>query len=182
MTKFSLTAEQAAEVCNEIEDQWLHLVITRAVFSNANFPHDVKYDSPSFYSRLGIQFKVEILTPDTENFRRASYGLKSWHNKNFVIRLCGVLQKHDIMKHGRAESELLELIYTLRHDMGAHGFGGKPSSESGIERLKKATGTINKLFGGSYKENEVRDYSLPIDGVLEKMKNRAVEYVKTLTE
>jgi hypothetical protein len=54
---------QIEEVCNEIEHQWLYLVITRAVLTNKHFPDHQKYVSPDFYSERGIQFSMEILRP-----------------------------------------------------------------------------------------------------------------------
>ncbi|HZB12235.1 MAG TPA: hypothetical protein VE467_04375 [Chryseolinea sp.] len=86
--------------------------MTRAVFSNSHFPKALKYVSPSFYLDKDIQFGIEILTPNTENFKRAAHGLNSWHNKNYVIGLHGILEKHDVMKYGRNDgnSELMELI------------------------------------------------------------------------
>lgn len=135
---------------------------------------------------MGIQFNIEIVTPNTPNFRLAAQGLKSWHNKNYVIRLYGVLEKYQIMYSGRKayNSELMELIYLLRPKVGAHSSGQKPHDGDGKKELRKATRLINKLFpradGKEYDVAKVEDYWLPIDGVLEKMKNQAIDFVRSL--
>jgi len=184
--EIQLSDKQVEEVCNEIEHQWLYLVMTRAVFSNAHFPDQTKYVSPNFYFRYGIRFSVEILTPDTPNFKVASSGLKSWHNKNYVIRLYGILEKYQIMYSGRKayKNELMDLIYCLRPEIGAHGSGRKPDDGKSKSKLRKATRLINKLFpredGTKYEVSTVEDYWLPIDGVLEKMKDQAIEFVRSL--
>jgi hypothetical protein len=189
--KIQLSEAQIDEICDEIEHQWLHLVMTRAVFANAHFanensPHKLEYTSPSFYVDYGIQFKIEILTPDTPNFKRAANGLKSWHNKNYVIRLFGILEKYGIMYSGRKayKSELMWLIYYLRPKVGAHNSGRKPRGKDDKKELRKATRLINKLFprqdGKEYNVTAVEDYWLPIDGVLKPMKNQAIEFVKSL--
>jgi hypothetical protein len=184
--KVQLSNEQVVEVCDEIEHQWLYLVMTRAVFNNKHFPHDLDYISPGFYERYEILFKVEILTPGSRNFKLAASGLKSWHNKNYVIRLNGILEKHRIMYSGRFayKSELMELIYCLRPEMGAHGSGRKPNDSEGRRKLKKATRLINKLFpqpgGKEYDVKTVEDYWLPIDGVLEPMTRQAIQFIRSL--
>lgn len=184
--RIQLSDTQIEEVCSEIEHQWLYLVITRAVFSNKDFPKEVKYVSPNFYSERGIQFSIEILTPDTANFKRAAAGLKSWHNKNYVIRLYGILEKYQIMYSGRKafNNELMDLIYCLRPEIGAHGSGRKPGDGKSKNKLRKATRLINKLFpredGTKYEVSTIEDYWLPIDGVLEKMKDQAIEFVRSL--
>jgi hypothetical protein len=178
--KPQLSKEQIDDVCNEIEHQWLHLVMTRAVFSNTHFPKVLKYKSPSFYSDRQIQFGIEILTPNTENFKRGAHGLNSWHNKNYVIRLYGILDKHEIMKYGRkvCHSDLMELIYCLRPKIGAHNSGRKPRDKDDIKAMIKATDLINKLFpqssGKKYDLKTVTDYWLPIKEVLEPMKKQAI--------
>lgn len=186
--RIQLSSEQIEEVCNEIEHQWLHLVITRAVFANAHFPHNRKYVSPYFYLEKEIQFRIEILTPDSPNFKLAASKLSSWHNKNYVIRLYGILEKYQILYSGRKayNSELMELIYCLRPEIGAHGSGRKPSDSRSRAKLRKATRLINELFprddGQEYDANTVQDYWLPIDGVLEKMKDKAIGFVKSLKQ
>lgn len=80
----------------------------------------------------------------------------------------------------------MELIYYLRPEIGAHGSGRKPMDREGKRRLKKATLLINKLFpkddGTEYEVSTVKDYWLPIDGVLEKMKVQVVDFVKSLKQ
>lgn len=186
VVKVRLSSEQIDEVCKEIEHQWLHIVITRAVFTNKHFPHERKYVSPGFYSNKGIQFNIEILTPETQNFKLGASGLNSWHNKNYVIRLYGILEKYQILHSGRKayKNELMDLMYCLRPEIGAHGTGRRPRDGDGKRRLRKATALINKLFpsedGTEYDLKQVQDYWLPIDGVLEKMKDQAIEFVKSL--
>jgi hypothetical protein len=184
--KVQLSNNQIDEVCNEIEHQWFYILMTRAVFTNKHFPRETQYVSPGFYSDKDIKFKIEILTPNTANFQRGASGLNSWHNKNYVIRLYGILEKYQIIYSGRKayKNELMDLIYCLRPEIGAHGSGRKPKDGEGKRKLRKATSLINKLFprddGKIYDIQQVEDYWLPIDGVLEKMKDQSIEFVRSL--
>ena len=82
------------------------------------------------------------------------------------------------------KNELMDLIYCLRPEIGAHGSGRKPGDGKSKNKLRKATRLINKLFpqedGTKYKVSTIEDYWLPIDGVLEKMKDQAIEFVRSL--
>ena len=185
--KVALTEEQVTEICEEIEHQWLHLLTTRAVFTNKHFPNSDEYESGGFYISRGIHFRVKILKRSL-NFIRGAGGLSNWHNKNYVIRLYGILEKYQVLYSGRKayNSELMELIYCLRPEVGAHGSGRrvKATDSDGKRKLRKATRLINKLFpqdnGKEYDVETVQDYWLPIDGVLEKMKYMSIEFVKSL--
>jgi hypothetical protein len=178
-----LTPNQVWEICDEIEDQWLYLVMTRAVF-RADFPAVNKFKSPSFYQQYEIVFNVSLPTVKSKNFKRAAAGIKNWHNQNYVIRLYGILEKYQIMYAGRKlyDSQLMKLIYELRPKIGAHSAGRKPRDPDGLKHLRKATRLINEIFKPKKEFNidEVKHYSLPLDAVLEPMKNKAQAFVKSL--
>jgi hypothetical protein len=178
--RISLSTEQVDEICNEIEHQWLYLLMVRAVFNNIHFPKDSSYTSPGFYTQRGIGFRISI-PYRTEVFNKAALGLKNWLNQNYVIRLYGILEKHHILYFGRKvyRDPLMILLYELRPKIGAHSSGRKPSDK---KHLRKATRIINELFMTTVKLklDEVEHYALPIDHVLEPMKKKAIEFVRSL--
>jgi hypothetical protein len=175
--KIKLTSDQISEICDEIEHQWLYLLMTRAVFP-ADFPMYETYESPLFYSRLGLKFKV-TLPEKTDLFRRGSDGLTNWLNQNFVIRLYGILEKYRILYLGRKSynNKLMILLYELRPKIGAHSSGRSVPNKA---HLRKATEIINELFDKDIDSDQVQHYMLPVDTVLAPMKELAIKFVKSL--
>lgn len=179
--KIKLSDQQIEEICNEIEHQWLYLLMTRAVFNNAYFPTHNSYSSPSFYTNRKIEFKVSLPEDKSEAFQKGATGLKNWLNQNYVIRLYGVLEKYQILYSGHKayKNSLMILLFELRPKIGAHSSGRKPSDR---KHLRKATRMINDLFKKDRELNidEVEHYALPLDSVLEPMKNQAIQFVRSL--
>ena len=152
--------------------------MTRAVFP-ADFPKYEMYDSPTFYSRLGLKFKISLPENKSREFIKGAEGLSNWLNQNYVIRLYGLLEKYKIMYSGRKayDNKLMILLYELRPKIGAHS-SGRSATDRG--HLKKATGLINELFDRTIDSNQVQHYMLPVDTVLAPMKEMAIQFVKSL--
>jgi hypothetical protein len=178
--KIKLKEHQVSEICNEIEHQWLYLLMTRAVFPSY-FPQNETYKSPSFYAKEGFSFTVKLPEKKSKSFRKGADGLTNWHNQNYVIRLYGLLEKYQILYSGRLayNNKLMILLYELRPKIGAHSSGRKAHDK---KHLRKATDLINELFDKDVDANAVQHYSLPVDSVLLPMKEMAIEFVKGLQE
>jgi hypothetical protein len=172
-----LQKSHVEKICAEIEIQWKYLLITRAVFYS-KFPEKDSYESPLFYQQRGFTFRVE-LPPMTDDFNITASGVAVWLNQNYVIRLFGILDSKKIIKYGIENgAEIIELIKILRNNVGAHSTGrqvGKRKTD-----LRKATLLINKLFGREIKLEDLHQFKLSIDSVLEPMKTQTIDYVKTL--
>jgi hypothetical protein len=176
--KIELTDDQVSEVCDEIEHQWLYLLMTRAVFP-VDFEKLETWYSPDFYRNLGLNFKVCLPEGKSETFRKGAEGLAHWQNQNYVIRLYGILEKHGIMYSGRKayKNKLLILLYELRPKIGAHSSGRSAANKA---HLRKATELINELFNQNVDLNQVRNYDLSVDAVLQPMTKMAVQFVQNL--
>jgi len=172
----NLTQKEINEICNEIEMQWEYHLMTRAVFHSKISESD-DYSSPSFYSSRGFDIQVKLPNKKSESFQRAAKGIGSWLNQNYVIRLYGILDSKQIMKIGKEDSDIIKLINILRMNIGAHSTGRKVSKK---DDLDKATRLINNLFNLVLSVDVIKSYVLSVDSVLEPMKNKTMEYVKSL--
>jgi len=170
-----LSKAQIDEVCKEIELQWDYLLMAKSVFYN-EFYHADEFTSPSFYKKNGFSFKVVIAEPKSKRWLKAANGVSNWLNQNFIIRLYGILDSKNIRKTEN-KPEIIQLIETLRPKVGAHTTGSHSPHKS---VLKKATQLINSLFNAGINENEVQNFELSIDTVLEPMKVLLIKYIKSL--
>ena len=181
--KITLPKEQVSEICSEIETQWLYLVMARAVF-RADFPEKDNYESPEFYQRHEIVFSIKLPEKKSKNFLLAAKGIKLWLNQNYVIRLYGTLEKYRILYSGRKAygNKVMILLYELRPKIGAHSAGCPPSDKEGRKHLIKATKLTNELFkrDREFLPGDVKHYDLPLDSVLQPMKDQAIEFVRSL--
>ena len=175
-----LTTGTIDEICTEVEIQWEYLLITRAVFT-ANFRNaTTSFTTPSFYSDRGIKFEIGMPVERSPTFIRAQHGIAYWHNQNFVIRLFGILDKYGIIRHGvLVGSDVIKLIKRLRNKLGAHNTGRNPTDKAD---LRQATRIINRLYDKNVNLEQVTEYAIAIDKVLEPMKNQVIQFVKTLAK
>jgi hypothetical protein len=165
------------DLCQEIERQWDIHLMSRAVF-HSRFGRKDYFESPSFYEYNGFSFKVNLPQNKSERWTNAAKGIATWLNQNYVIRLYGILDSKSIRKIS-PKPEIVELIEILRSNVGAHSTGNHISK---ADQLRKASLLINSLFGKNIEIQEVEDYDLSIDTVLEPMKNQAIDYLKSLRD
>lgn len=154
--------------------------MTRAVFT-ANFRNaTASYTTPSFYTDRGIKFEIGMPVERSPTFLRAQRGISYWHNQNFVIRLFGILDKYGVIRYGVLnDSDVNKLIKRLRNKLGAHNTGRSLTDKAD---LREATKIINRLYDKNVNLEQVTEYAIAIDKVLEPMKNQVIEFVKTLAK
>ena len=170
-----LNKEEVTGICEEIELQWGYHLLTRAVFYS-KFPEKDEYTSPDFYQDRGIKFHVSLPENKSELFNTASQGIQMWLNQNYVIRLFGILNKKKLLKYGKENKiDIIVLIDLLRNEIGAHQSGRRVRDRG---KLKKATKLINDLFDQELDIEDVGNYLLAVDNVLEPMKNKVTKFIK----
>lgn len=172
-----LSSDDVKLLCEEIELQWIYLLMTRGVF-HASFPNPDEYESPGFYQQHGISFHVRLPHVKSESFSKGAEGIAVWLNQNYIIRLFGILNSKGIAAYGKKNHiKLVVLIDILRNHIGAHSTGRGTSS---LSQVKKATLLVNELFGRNDSVDDVQYFHLSVDSVLLPMKNQVIELVKSL--
>lgn len=173
-----LDSDTIDELCDEIEVQWECHLMSRAVFNSSYFPNQRVYKTPNFYSKHGLEFKIEILNTDSITFKRASERIRVWLNQNYIIRLFGILDSKKLIEYGiKNDVKVIKLVKLLRNNIGAHSTGKRVSN---YNYLKNATLLINDLFERNINIEEVKSYTLSIDTVLFPMKEKCIDFIKEL--
>lgn len=165
-------------ICEEIELQWNYHLVVRAVFFSGFGENDFKFESPSFYKKKGIFFRVILPEKRTEIMNRTLEGVSGWLNQNYIIRLWGILDGHGIITVGKNESNsFTEILSLLRPNVGAHsdGYRNPKRSES-----KKAAKLICQHLDKTFIPDAANFFNLSIDTVLEPLKVQCIEFVSSL--
>jgi hypothetical protein len=99
-------------------------------------------------------------------------------NQNFVIRLFGLLDENKVITAGKeAENKFTEIVAGLRHMVGAHSCGyAKPEKNA----FQNVTSLIKSHLDPAVDLNSVRDFHLDIQKVLRPLKDKCIEFVRTL--
>ena len=151
--------------------------MTRAVFYS-NFSETDKFLSPPFYEKKGYLFEVTLPKIKSEKWKKSAQDVGNWLNQNYVIRLYGILDSKQIRKIS-PKPEIIKLVESLRPNVGAHSTGNHVSK---MTDLRKATRLINSLFNKNIDIQKVENYDLSIDTVLEPMKDKIIDLIKTLNK
>jgi len=99
-------------------------------------------------------------------------------NRSFVINLFALLQDHDVVPYDTPVNQqatggdIVHLVKLLRN-VFSHGY--PDSFDPGNIFHTRAQAPFNRLFPG------IPEFDLPIDTVLEPLKNGALEYIRSVT-
>jgi len=167
------------ELIDLIEFNWQCLLMTRAIFNYKHFGIDNKYSSPSLYTKYNINVEVNWVNMGRFSSDFSSKQLQYWHNANFLIRIYGLLDEFNIisLKENRVKYPILELIYFLRHKIGAHQSGIRKPKKKYIQEVNEL---FNKIGIKEMNGDSISNYNLAIDAVLYKIVLKLKEIVREI--
>lgn len=163
-----------------IEHAWELTVKARALC-----PHTKKsavgksgYCAPRWYAERGANCSVHLPAPLTDKDIPELNDIGNFVNRSFVIWMAAILESFDVVRYGeepdrqKPGGEHAQLVKWLRNRF-AHGqWRLNPNDKRHSETLK----LLKKLFPGvAPTDNE---FPIPIDTVLEPLKNGVLEYIK----
>jgi len=93
----------------EIERQWKYHLFVRAAFP-CNAERKTTWDTESeeyrFYSDRGARLKVTLATPLPTGVQDIGH----WLNQNCLIRLCGILEQHGVVKATAGQNDCIAIV------------------------------------------------------------------------
>ncbi len=165
-------------ICKEIELQWDYHLLCRSIFCSGAGTKSFAYFPPLYYQEKGISFFVTLPNPLPDIMSKSFKGINAWLNQNYVIRLYGILDGHQVIKMGKIENNpYTEILALLRNMVGAHSAGYKNPKR---KESKKVSDLIYKHLDHRELSKNIQQYNLSIDTVLEPLKDYCIEFVKSL--
>lgn len=165
------------EIREEIERQWSLHLISRAAFPSKIKKRYPKYKSPPYYSSKGIELSIEYNYID-QNLLQSLDGIGHWLNQNFVIRLFGILNEHNVDVSGKIdENEFTKIVAYLRQKVGAHSKGKRNPQNA---EAKEVTNLLRKHFDEGIDRKDVEQFNLTVNTVLYGLKDECISYVESL--
>ena len=174
------TSAEISGICKEINEQWDNHLTCRAVFFSGMDLSVSCHGSPSYYVNKGIDIKFQLPTPLTPILRRTLHDAPNWQNQNYIIRLCGILDEAGLMTAGKEqENPYTKILGDLRSKVGAHS-SGKHSTRK--KKSKDIQDRIQKYLDPKFKPEHLDSFNLSIDAVLERIKNRCIEFAISMID
>jgi len=172
------TKVEIDKIYEEIELQWEYHLVSRSVFFSGFGENDFKFESPTFYKNKGAYFCVTLPEERTGIMNRTLKDVGAWLNQNYIIRLWGILDGNGIITVGKNESNpYTKILSLLRHNVGAHSPGYRNPNRS---ESKKAAKLICQYLDKTFIPNSANFFNLSIDTVIEVLKMRCIELVRSL--
>ena len=171
--------EAAYEAINEA---WQLTVRTRALCPHAQDSAIGKeeYESPSWYQERDANFRVKPIEPLQKEDIEALRKIGRFVNQSFVISMAAILEEHDVIPYGVMPDDLrnggkhAKLTKLLRHRF-AHG---QSTFDLNDKEHVKTRDLLEELFPDEAKHS---DFPIPIDTVLEPLKNGVLRYIQATT-
>ena len=176
------------EVLKQIDFQIYMLVSTRAVFPYVpkEFVGEKSYSTAPFYKQYGHSIDFIFSEPLTDNQIDNFDAIGRWINQNFLIRLCAILEYHEIipkLEKGRINTKLeghnhVDILRRLRNIL-AHTSGrynkDKAEERKLLERISKTYSLENSL-------SNIDTYPVPIDTLLIPLAEGCKRYIQALAK
>ena len=166
--------------CYAIEKLWTSTVKARALcplIDEESAVGQCGYISPPWYEDNGAIYFVNLAKPLTKEDVRELIHIGDFINRSFVISMVAVLEENDVLPSGTKLDDLdcskngvnhVKLIKLLRHKF-AHG----KLKDAKLER-------ISDLFKKVFPDRDP-GLSIPIDDVLEPLKDGVLAYIRATT-
>jgi hypothetical protein len=166
-----------------IEKNWLLTVKARAMcpFTDASAVGTVGYISPRWYQTRGAVYYVNLAKPLTLVDIQEMIQIGSFVNRSFIISMAVVLEEYNIVPSGSAPDRTknggnhVQLIKWLRNRF-AHG---EWEYDANNPKHVETWNLLITLFPNRAMNNP--NFDIPIDSVLESLKNGVLDYIREVT-